>query len=160
VRSRSNASVDAWLAEILEALGGVPRELGVEAARSVDKAWWNSDARLPDKNLVLRRNFDTGDPIVPWIVPERLASETLKRGLGEECGDDREPIALSNPDRFEKVRFREWLRLELEVDETHASKQPFPTLGLRVTQDDFPAIIRAIRAQNRAEFGADADRPD
>jgi len=37
---------------------------------------------------------------------------------------------------------------------------PFPDAGSRIViQADFPAIIAAIRKENAAEFGPDADRP-
>jgi hypothetical protein len=33
-------------------------------------------------------------------------------------------------------------------------------MGRNVTEDDFAAIIDAIREQNREEFGPSSDRPD
>ena len=48
----------------------------------------------------------------------------------------------------------------MHVDPAIASQPPFDALSSSVTQDDFPAILEAIREQNRREFGPFADRPD
>ncbi len=50
--------------------------------------------------------------------------------------------------------------IRIEVDDRLAAQEPFLTMGRKITQADFPAIIQAIRAQNREEFGPDADQPD
>ena len=41
-----------------------------------------------------------------------------------------------------------------------AEQEPFRTMGRKITQANFPAIIKVIQAQNRQEFGPEADRPD
>jgi hypothetical protein len=70
------------------------------------------------------------------------------------------PLALHNPDGFEGFAFRNALTLEIEVGDPMAERFPFPRLESRtVTQEDYPAIITAIRNENAAEFGEDADRP-
>ena len=48
----------------------------------------------------------------------------------------------------------------IEVDDDLAKQSPFTELGRTVTQKDFPAIVAAIREQNRAEFGGGSDRPE
>ena len=53
-----------------------------------------------------------------------------------------------------------WVTLEIVVDDDIAKRDPFTKIGRTVTQGDFPTIVAAIRNQNRAEFGEDADRPD
>ncbi len=58
------------------------------------------------------------------------------------------------------MTFGDWVTLEIEVDDTLAKQSPFTELGRTVTQRDFPGIVAAIREQNRAEFGDNADRPD
>ncbi len=46
------------------------------------------------------------------------------------------------------------------IAEELASQEPFASVGRRITQADFPAIIEFIRAQVRSRFGPEADRPD
>jgi hypothetical protein len=50
--------------------------------------------------------------------------------------------------------------LHITVNDSLAEQSPFPKIGRVITQADFPAIVAAIREQNRDEFGQDADRPD
>jgi hypothetical protein len=151
-----NRSVDTWLALVLEHLGPVPKSVGVEAMRSVDKHWWDSSRRLPDKELTLRRHMDIDDSIAPWLVPSAWAPESLR----EICGDDPDPVAIANTDGVLRIQFSDWVSLQIEVDDNLAAQVPFTEIGRTVTQADFPRIIEAIREQNREEFGPDADQPD
>jgi hypothetical protein len=151
-----NGSVGQWLRQVLEFLGPVPRDAGVEAAAAVDKLWWDSDARVPDKALVLRRNMDFEGSVVPWLVPVSRMPASLR----EACGADPQPHKLGAPDSYAGVTFGDWVTLEIEVDDTLATQSPFTEIGRTVTQRDFPGIVAAIREQNRAEFGDNADRPD
>jgi hypothetical protein len=151
-----NRSVDTWLELVLEYLDPVPKSVGVEAMRSVDKHWWDSSRRLPDKELTLRRHMDIDDSIAPWLVPTARAPESLR----EICGDDPDPVAIENPDGILRIQFSDWLSLEVEVDDNLAAQVPFTEIGRSVSQADFPKIIEAIREQNREEFGPDADQPN
>jgi hypothetical protein len=151
-----NGSVDVWLRQIVEFLGPVSKEAGIEAARAVDKLWWDSDARVPEKALVLRRNMDFEGSVVPWLVPPSRMPTSLR----DACGDAPQPQVLAAPESYAGVNFGDWVTLEIVVDDDIAKQDPFTTIGRTVTQSDFPKIVAAIRNQNRAEFGEDADRPD
>jgi hypothetical protein len=151
-----NGSVDPWLRQVIEFLGPVPREVAIEAAEAVDKLWWDSDARVPEKALVLRRNMDFEGTIFPWLVPPSRMPASLR----DACGDAPEPQVLAAPESYAGVSFGDWVTLEIVVDDDIAKRDPFTKIGRRVTQGDFPTIVAAIRNQNRAEFGEDADRPD
>jgi hypothetical protein len=151
-----NTSVDQWLPRILEFLDPIPRDTAVEAIMAVDKLWWDSDARVPDKALVLRRNMDFEGQVVPWLVPASRMPDSLR----EICGDDPQPQPVSALNDYAGVRFGDWITLEIVVDDDIAAQVPFATLGRRVTQKDFPAIVSVIREQNLAEFGEHADERD
>jgi hypothetical protein len=155
-----NDNVDAWLRALLEELGAVPREVGIEAIDAVDGLWWDSDRRLPDTELVLRRNMDVAGPIQPWLVPDSRIDSSLRAGLDAACSEDRQPRPLASPASEEGENFSDWVRVEFDLEEELATQEPFTRLGSRVSQADFPAIIEVIREQNRALFGADADRPE
>jgi hypothetical protein len=153
-------SVDAWLRAVVDYLGPASKETAIEAMRSLEGAWWNPGARLPDPGSVLRRNLSTGETSTPWLVPQALASDALEAPLLRECGGWPRPLPLPTPSTFEGTPLRTLARLELRVDPPIASRPPFDALGPSVTQDDFPVIVAAIREQNRREFGPRADRPD
>jgi len=139
-----NSTVDGWLEAVLAHLDPVPKSVGVEAMRSVDKHWWDSSRRLPDKELTLRRHFDIDDQIMPWLVPAERASERLR----EICGDDPKPVTISIPDGIMGLKFSDWVSLQIEVDDNLAAQAPFTEIG------------RSVREQNRKEFGPGADQPN
>ncbi len=150
-----NESVDRWLEEVLRGLEAVPRELGIEAARSLDGFWWDSEVRLPGIALVRKRNLDIS-PLLPWLLPADRMPETLR----SSCGVDPQPLVLGIPEADGRVAFWRRATLEIEIAEELASQEPFASVGRRITQADFPAIIEFIRAQVRSRFGPEADRPD
>lgn len=134
------------------------RNFGNGTLVAVDGVWWDSGTRLPDPRLVLRRSFEFEDPVRPWLVPASLTPEPLREKLQSHCGEPAKPLPFG--DRIEEYGLGEFATLEIEVDDRLAAQEPFLTLGRKITQADFPAIIEAIRAQNREEFGRNADRPD
>jgi len=151
-----NKAVDIWLALVLEHLQPVPQSVAIEAMHSIDGYWWDSSRRLPDKELTLRRNFDTDETVTPWLIPSGRAPESLL----EICGENPKPVAIANPGSALDIPLSKWVNLWIDVDDDLAAQAPFSEIGRTVSQADFPRIIEAIRAQNRDEFGPDADRPD
>ncbi|MDJ0853171.1 MAG: DUF4056 domain-containing protein [Myxococcota bacterium] len=150
-----NRSIGDWLQSALEYLEPVPQELGIEASADLDGHWWNSKARLPDPDLVLRRNFDNDAQVAPWTVPSSLASPALR----EACAGFG-PVALSNPDSLDDLHFPDVARLEVDVPSRWRKKEPWKRFGPQVTQADFPELIEWIRAEARERYGPRADLPD
>jgi len=149
-----NHSVDEWLAEILGHLGVVSKQLSLEAMRAVDGLWWDSEVRLPNAKLVLRRNLDLDDELSPWLVPDEL----MPRSLRQACGDTPAPLLLNNPSNIAGVPCGDLIDLDIEIDDNLLRQPPFDRLGPRISQDDFPAIMQAIQTAARARFGENADR--
>ena len=151
-----NRSASTWIDSVIEHLEPVSREVGIDAMQAVDQFWWDSNRRLPDKELTLRRNLEARSNIVPWLVPPERMPASLERA----CGEEARPIEIAHQSGVLSIRFADWIELEIEVDEGLATQEPFVTQGRRIVQSDFPAIIKAIRGQNRVEFGPAADQPD
>lgn len=151
-----NRSVDEWLDRVLGHLGAVPADVGREAMTSVDGLWWNSATRLPDPALVLRRNLGASAVVTPWLVPaERMGPE-----LTQSCGSHPDALPIANPDSIEGQPFADRASLVIHVSADLAGQEPFRSLGGRVAERDFAAILGAIREQNRAEFGSGANQPE
>ncbi len=155
-----NHSMDAWIQRVGKRLEAVPMEQSRLAMQSVDGIWWDSSKRIPDWQLVLRRNFNIGPDVAPWLVAEASPPPPLERRF-TGCPTALDPLVLRAPDGFEGVAFHDYLTLQIEVDdELAANGFPFPRPDSRVvTQDDYPFIIDAIRRENAAAFGAPADAP-
>lgn len=151
-----NRSVDQWFDRTLEYLGAVDVETGREAVASVDGLWWDSQRRLPDPALLMRRQIDAGPTQIPWLVPEDRAGPRLIAA----CGPYPEPFAIANPDRLDGAATSSMARLEIQVSEDLAAHEPFVELGRTISDRDFAVILEAIREQNRAAFGPESDRPN
>jgi hypothetical protein len=110
--------------------------------------------------LVLRRNFDIGPEIVPWLVQNATPAVPSERRF-KGCESPPDPLVLRVADGFEGLAFRNYVTLELEVgDELTSNGFPFPRAGERtITQRDFPFVIAAIKREVAAAFGAPAGAP-
>ncbi|MGH7789265.1 MAG: DUF4056 domain-containing protein [Candidatus Binatia bacterium] len=150
------ATMNVWLRRTLERLGAQPTAVGREAMFAVDGAWWDSSRRLPDKRLTLRRYLDTGPTLVPWLVSDAGIDGKTAALLADRCGDDVRPIALRNPDTYRGIPLREVATLEIDVSAALVRRGfPLPRPdSTRITQEDFPAIVAAVAADNDAQFGA------
>jgi hypothetical protein len=157
-------NVTALLADALTKLGPLPREASRFAFEYVDGIWWDSSRRVPDNQLVRHRYLDIGPKLYPWKLMDAEVSDTLlerKTEYTQVCGGDWTPLGLNVPEHLGGVPFRQMATLEI---------RPGPKLlenGFRlpesrrefVTQDDFPALIEAIRESAEQELGAGASSP-
>jgi hypothetical protein len=156
-----NLNMDAWIAQVLRRLRVVSLADARAAADALDGAWWDSARRIPDWMLVQRRRMDTGPLLLPWTL--EMASPGKKGPVGPlpACKDAGPPLVLHVADGWNGLAFRDLATLEFEVGDGIAAQGfPFPRAGSRVvTQDDFPAVIAAIRVANAETFGEAGDRP-
>ncbi|HZP43881.1 MAG TPA: DUF4056 domain-containing protein [Candidatus Binatia bacterium] len=150
-------SVDHRLRAVLRSLGAVDRDVSREATRDVEGLWWDARRRIPDMDLVRRRNVAVGMPLVPWLIPRDRMSPSLRAA----CGDAPEPLplAISESDS-EGVPFSDRAALEITVGSPLKSQEPFRSMNGRLTQADFPALLDVIRAEAHARFGARACEPE
>lgn len=155
-----NQTVDVWMTEVLRVLGAVPGSLGREIAGDLDGTWWDSTVRLPDDDIVARRNLDLGERIAPWLAPpSALTSETRAR-LAEACGPTPAPLTLPFVQTLHGEPLDVYVTLEVTASAAISKREPFDTLGRDITQQDFQAILDVVRRQVLATYGARGDRPD
>lgn len=64
-----NQAMDAELHKALVGLDVATREETEKKFREIDGDWWNSKRRVPDKFLVLKRNYSLSESRVPTPVP-------------------------------------------------------------------------------------------
>ncbi len=155
-----NENMDIWIDRALERLGARDTETGRLAMRAVDGRWWDSQRRIPNFRLTLRRLSVLDTPVVPWQIdtggdPERVAR------VREACAGQLEAHPLPLDAEYADLRFADFARLEIEVgDALAAAGFPFPREGSRsITQADFPFVVAAFRRENEQALGADANRP-
>jgi len=155
-----DVSMDAWIAGTLKRLVAVPPAASRAAMHAVDGLWWDSTKRIPDWTLVRRRQFETVI-LRPWRIEDATPRPRAPMAALATCHDEEVPLVLQVADGFAGVPFRDYLTVEVEVDDALAKAGfPLPHRGSRlVTQEDFPPIIDAIRAENARVFGVGADVP-
>ncbi len=64
-----NQAMDAALKQVLTRLLVATRERRKRCFQQIDGDWWNSHRRVPDKFLVLKRNYDLQENRLPTPVP-------------------------------------------------------------------------------------------
>ncbi len=154
-------SMDAWIRRMLIRLHALPLEGSQAAAAAVDGAWFDSQRRIPDWKLVLRRNFDTGPLLRPWRLEDasdgaRGAVEPLRA-----CQDAGPPLVLRVEEGFAGALFEDYATVEFAVNDLLAQNGfPFPRPDDHgVAQKDFPFIVARTRAATIAEMGPGSDAP-
>jgi hypothetical protein len=155
-----NQSVDQLIRAALADLRPVSNPLGERAVHAVDKIWWDSDARLPEKAVVRRRYLDTDTELEAWLLPDKLADAALRADLAEECGKHPKPAVIRIPESLDGRHFSEFATLEITVTGPVGKQKVFDQIGHTITQADFPALTEHILEENREEFGPRAHLPD
>src|SRR5262249_6842737 len=106
-------SMDQWLPIGLAYLHPVSGKAGNAATHLVDGVWWNSQARLPDPHLVLRRNFDISEFLRPWLISDAYTSPEMRAWIDRECGGQQTPLVLQRPRPPSGFKFLDYLSLEI-----------------------------------------------
>ncbi len=155
-----NRSVYKWMKQVLRLLGAVSEETALRVMRAVDGQWWDSNARVPQSELVIRRNFDFQGEIAPWLVPDSALDAELRSELDAECSEGRAPLSLHVMRRVEGIDLAQIATIEIEPGRALAKQEPFASMGPVVTVEDFPALVEFVRARVLEEFGPGSDRPE
>ncbi len=156
-----NANMDLAMNLVLSRLGAMPASGTRHAADAVDGFWWDSSERLPNKRLVLRRNFDLGPLVVPWMVPRALRSPEMERDIESHCAPTDRAVPLVVQGSVEGIPMSKLVRLDIRIEDAVAARMSLEDPSTRwVSQDDVSEIASRARAANEVEFGRGADRPD
>jgi len=160
-REQYQRSMDEAIAEVLERLEPLPREVARLAADAVDGYWWDSSQTVTHRDFVRRRNFDSGPLLVPWLVPRGRQSTALQQALRSTCRRGSATVPLAVSDTFAATDIRRLIRLDIRIDPALAAHLPERAAGKAwISQDDFGPLVAAARAENRSLFGDTADRPN
>jgi hypothetical protein len=149
-------AMTAWLAASFEVLDVVSKERAAEAFRAVEGTWWNAKRRVPDWKVVERRALKLEPVLTPWLV----TADAFPKAQATGC-EDAQPMPLSLPHDVGGSAPDELATVHVEVgDKLVRNHFPLPRGGDRnITQNDFPAVVEAIRHDFARELGAGSDRP-
>lgn len=167
VRSRDeyDAAMDAWLRASLRRLADLPKAQARAAMGAVDGVWWDSRKTLPDWTMVARRRFDVNPPLRPWRVEDARPPSEVPEGVRAACERAGPPLVLALPDALGGAPIEQVVSLEIEPDaRVVKAGLPMPKGGEgggdgKIRVGDFPAILKAIRAEMAKDLGDGLDRP-
>ena len=151
-------AMNAWIKVALERMQVTSKQDATTAMYAVAGRWWDQTKRLPDWQLLLRRNFEVATSLQPWLVPMAFAPEA---GPPIGCDHAGPPLRIRVPTALEGVRFDRYATLRIDVAAAVAADGfPFPRRGTRrITEADLPAIVERTRRKAIAAFGRGYDRP-
>ena len=156
-REQYEQSMTSWLAEALRRLGAVPKAQARLAMTAVDGLWWDSSKRVPDWDLVTRRDLHITSPLAPWLVADAVPDSAA---LARMCDGQPGALKLVIHDQLGEAALAELATVELEFKDWLPKRFPVPAdKGQIVTQADFPAILADVRREGEAQLGPHFDQP-
>lgn len=123
-------SLEALLPIALHQLGAQEKPLTRDAFNKIDGLWWNSAKRVPDKFLVLTRDYDTTDSRYPFLPTQAVATLGLKLSLPSEYAG----FALSSLAQFRLVPTDHMA--QLPIPETYWTVDDFKRLAENAKIED------------------------
>ncbi|WP_447864216.1 DUF4056 domain-containing protein [Kluyvera sichuanensis] len=121
-----NAAMGTALSQALMHLGAQPPAMTRFHFDMLDGRWWNSLRRVPEKYLVLHRNFQMGDNRLPTRVP----------------GEQNVPQRLTLPHRWQGITLADLGQLQLWPG---ASMKQLPPPARYYTAEDFSALAASAQ---------------
>ena len=148
---------DIWVKNTLNYMGAVPVESTQAYIAAVDKSWWDSSKRLPEKYVVLKRVYDVGLEQSPLMVPADKVSAINSSEL-MPCDPADEPVTLSITDSLYGYAIADLVTVQITIAPEYRDVFAFPTDRHRqsglVTQADFQKIANAAREHDKKELSA------
>ncbi|MEY5215412.1 DUF4056 domain-containing protein [Salmonella enterica subsp. enterica serovar Corvallis] len=132
-----NAAMQTALNQALNQLGARPENITRFHFDMLDGRWWDSHRRIPEKFLVLRRNYDVSDSRTPTKVPGEQAS----------------PQRLTLPHDRKTYRFD--MQEQLQLWPGHEMAR-LPAPYIYYTATDFPVLAGFSFEQDQARHDKNA----
>jgi hypothetical protein len=135
-----------WLWTAMDALGVVPVESARALMNSVDGLWWDSARLIPDWRVTVRRKFDRGPVVTPWIVG--LGPASRSRSVSP-CRSSDKPVALHVVDRFAGIDIDDVAEIDVVAsDRLVRHGLPLPRQGDRhIVEGDYKGLIEQVRRE-------------
>ncbi len=135
---------DTWFQATLKTLGAVSEKESRRYMRHVDGFWWDSTKRLPEKFIVLKRNYNMGHVQTPFLVPDSIKATF---DIPAPCPAGSPPATLTLEHTIYERPISDWVHIQLFVGEsyreTFAPGTAFNTWPDAITPDEFQAIADA-----------------
>jgi hypothetical protein len=129
-----NQGMTELLAKTLADLAAVTTEEETYAAlEAVRNIWWTRDKRLPNKNVILKRDTDVYTNVHPWLVPDTL-------------GEILDPYILSVPKTTATGQdLASFYELTIDLNYKFPVTEIFPERSTReITQNDLEDLLNRV----------------
>jgi len=141
---------DVWSQEALGWLGYVSRKEARLCMKKVDSLWWDSTARVPEKFLVLKRNYNMSCQQSPLLVS---SINSLKNDIDLPCNTGVKSEILSIKEEIYGSPISDWVHIKVYVSEKYRQSFPegvaFLTDPDAITPDEFQAIADRDRETDK-----------
>ena len=157
-RDEWDDTLKAWIPVALEHLGAQPVDTSKLVMKALDGRWWDSKKELPDWTLVTKRKMDIGARVAPWLYADaKLPPDSV---IEAACSNRGLVLPLTVPDHLGEVPIAEIATVDFEVkDWAPEALIPKGSASRRLTNADFPRIVKAISAEMEKTLGPGFDRP-
>ena len=136
-------NMDTWIRNTLHHLHDLPVAQSRAYMAQLDQHWWDSSQRLPDKFVVLKRNYDVGAQQLPPRLPPQLRP-LLSEEMQQACPEQAPPRYLRLQESYAGFDFAELAALEIDILEEYRDDFTYPDEIARaanhIDQSDFPTI--------------------
>ncbi len=102
------------------------------AMQTVENIWWAKKS-LPSKNILILRNMESGNQLVPWLIPSEGVAPS--------------PVVLDAPDPGLSELYELSIKLNLKFP---VRSILLPAEGRTITQKDFAHLIEYIEKEEKA----------
>ena len=146
---------DIWIKNTVDFLSAVPQESTRAFFGAVDKLWWDSSKRIPEKYVVIKRIYDVGLKQNPLLVPaENVAAADNPELM--PCDASVSPMQLSITTSLYGYAMEDLVTVQITIDPEYQEAFAFPSdrhrAESRVTQVDFQMIADAAREHDEEEY--------
>ena len=147
-------SFDTWLKNTLRHMNHLSLEESRAYMQAVDQHWWDSNERLPNKYVVLARNYDVGLRQQPPRIPEALKAK-MPAEFQQACPAEIPARELLIAEQYAGFELAKLATLQIDILPKYQEKFNYPNeltrSTHRLTDADFPAIAEITQLADDIE---------
>lgn len=114
-----NRNMSIWLHQTLQYLQPLNKVQSEQAFDVVDGTWWDSEAAIPEKYMILKRNYNLTMQQTPVLIKEAEIKTRLDSGLSEYIDDDIQPLVLSLTGQDFGIIFDDISNMTMVIDQKY-----------------------------------------
>lgn len=114
-----NRNMSIWLYQTLQYLQPLNKELSAQAFDAVDGTWWDSETPIPEKYMILKRNYNLTMQQTPALLSEADAATRPDSELVEHTHDDIDPLTLSLSTQDFDIVFDDISKMTMKIDDKY-----------------------------------------